>query len=172
MFRKIISVVLLLTVMLDLAGCGSMGSWKRKFIRKKNEKEQAPTIVTQYDAFQRAPNHELYQKHYNYAKAWADELVSGIGRNNKKDLRCVNEVISNLEDMKRCLVDQKAKDIDPIMEDILPIKKVIEENVLSHSQKAMTSRVLEKCSRRLKRDFYYNKVKEYIRPDDIPNVKQ
>jgi hypothetical protein len=165
LIKRIICAFLVCVLCLQASGCSILRPLKRKFIRKKKEEEPAPSIVTQFDRYEKEPNLKLYQRHYVYWKTWQEELISKIGENALKDLQCIRQIIANLNDMKRYLKEEKATGLDPIIAEMSEIKELIDRNILTDRHKDRVRRILEKNYRLLKREFYYKKVKEDILPD-------
>ena len=102
--RKISVFVMVFFIAVTLAGCDSL---QRKFTRKKKETKPVPRLyqLKKYDV---KPSTELYSKHYAYWQSWMSELIQDLGGNHKKDVRCIDEALSQLSDMRNILVQEKA----------------------------------------------------------------
>ena len=108
--RKIISIVLISILAMQLAGCEAV---QRKFTRKKKRGPITPRFYQEGMAETR-PRIELYMMHYMYWKTWHEDLVVNAGKNAKRDKMACEELIANLNDMKKHLVNEKAKELDGI----------------------------------------------------------
>lgn len=91
MTRKAISFLLCLAV--GVTGCASL---RKKFVREKNYHKPVTPIrpVKVYE--EPAVPAELYRKHYTRWQFWQQELIDGIGANQKQAGRAVQEAVAEL----------------------------------------------------------------------------
>ena len=158
--RKIFSILLILAITISLTGCSE--EWRRKFIRKKKGPAKKPRIY-QVKRYNKEPTEALYSKHYNYAITWLSELVDDLGKNSKKDARCIEEALTQIKDLQVFLVPQKASQLDKHINRLKEIQDVILRRDLGHSNMDYARRSIEREERFLRREFYYDKIKDYMK---------
>lgn len=159
--KKIISIVLILLLTLELAGCEAV---VRKFTRKKKREPLRPRFYQEGMSDTR-PHLELYMMHYMYWKTWHEDLIVHGGSNAKKDRMACAEIMSNLADMRNNLVEEKAKELDEYMADVKKITDEIKDSGSSVTRLGYLRNRLGTLKARIMRNFYYKKVREYIKPD-------
>lgn len=157
--RKTISVLLIFFLLLGLAGCAGL---QRKFTRKKKEPVKKPRIY-QIKKYEKKPSVELYKKHYAYWVTWQSELIKVLGYNHKKDMRCIEEIVSNLKDMQNILVREKAEEMAPHIARLSKVKDAIFKEELTEINRTYVLATLEREDRTIKREFNINKVKNSLR---------
>ncbi len=160
--KRPISIILIVSLFaLELSGCTAL---KKKFTRKKKEKPKIIRYrpVTKYE---KRPNAELYQKHFVYWKTWQSDLIRRLGESRKRDTRCIDEIITNLEDMKKFLVDEKAKELQPHIDKLLTVREGILSRNLSKYNKDFIGRTLKREMMAINRGFAYGKVKDFLKKD-------
>jgi hypothetical protein len=162
--RRLIGIVLVITFMVTVCGCAAL---KKKFTRKK--KPQKPTVYYDLEKYAKEPNAVLYKRHYVYWKTWQEELINKLSENNyKKNARCTQGIISNLNDMKRYLSAEKAEALQPFIDEMQGLEKELSGKYISMGRQTRLHNLLEKRYRRIKREFSYTKVKDDIVPDTRP----
>lgn len=159
MVKKQIVFLLAFFILANLAGCEPL---RKKFTRKKKEPVKMPRVY-QIKKYERKPTPELYKKHYAYWASWQSELTRVLGENHKKDSRCAEEIVGNLRDMQNMLVKAKADELNPRIEKIAKVKEMIFNEDMTSANKDYIKRTLEKEDRAIKRDFYYDKIKNYMK---------
>lgn len=157
--KKWLSVLLMFLILINLAGCEAM---RKKFTRKKKEPVKMPRIY-QVKIYEKKPTPELYKKHYSFWVTWQSELIRVLGENHKKDMRCIEEIVGNLSDMQNMLIDKKASQLKPHIDKLTEIKDIIFKEDLSQANKDYVRRTLDREDRNIKREFNYNKIKDYVR---------
>ncbi|NQT23283.1 MAG: hypothetical protein HQ579_07615 [Candidatus Omnitrophica bacterium] len=155
------TIILILILTLNLTGCAQL---RKKFIRKKKVQEALPHYerIMKYDV---SPSIELYTKHYVYWRSWHREAVVLLGKNIKKDKRCIREMISNLEDMKSMLDDEEGDKLEKHIAVLRKIESDIKKGSLTLATKTRMRMVLEREFTLIKRDFSYAKMDSHIRSD-------
>jgi hypothetical protein len=105
--KKLSVFIMIFFIAAGLAGCDSL---QRKFTRKKKYVKPIPRLyqLKKYDV---KPSAALYSKHYAYWQSWMSELIQELGDNHKKDIRCIDEALSQLSDMRNILVQEKAEEL-------------------------------------------------------------
>jgi len=161
--KKIILITLTLILMLELTGCETL---QRKFTRKKKKQPIKPRFYQEGLAETR-PNLELYMMHYTYWKSWHEDLVVNAGVNSKRDALACSEVIGNLLDMKKRLVEEKAKELDIYIEQLKKITKELMAGGSTAMRLGYLKQRMDMIRSRIVRKFYYKKVREYIKPDSF-----
>lgn len=173
--RKAFSVVMAIFIMTSLAGCDAV---QRKFTRKKKYTKPVPRIyqMKKYDV---KPSPELYSKHYAYWQSWMSELIQDLGGNHKKDVRCIEEAISQIHDMQNILVPEKAEALEKQIGRLEDIRDTIEKEELSQFNSSRILMDLERVDRTVKRDFDVNGIKNYVKesfddlqPDQVASEAQ
>ncbi len=164
--RKICTFVMIIFIAVGLSGCDAL---QRKFTRKKKETKPIPRLyqIKKYDI---KPSAELYSKHYAYWRSWLSELIQSLGQNQKHDVRCVNEALSQLHDMRNILVREKADGLTKHMKRIEGIRATIVREKLDQFNSNQVLIDLEREDRAIGRDFDVSRIKKYIKEsfDEAP----
>lgn len=158
--RKTLSVLLILAVLMSTAGCSE--EWRRKFIRKKKDAAKKPRIY-QTKRYIKEPTETLYTKHYNYTISWLSELAEDLGQNSKKDVRCIAEAINQMRDVRYFLVEEKAQELDKHINRLVEMQDIILRRDLGHANMDYVRRSVEREQRFIRSEFYYNKIKGYMK---------
>ncbi|MBI5144280.1 MAG: hypothetical protein HZA30_04355 [Candidatus Omnitrophica bacterium] len=159
MMKRALALVLIFFILVNLTGCETM---RKKFTRKKKEPVKMPRIY-QVRKYEKKPTPELYKKHYAFWTSWQSELISVLGQNHKKDMRCIEEIIGNLSDMQNILVQEKAGRLKTHIDKLVKVKDIIFNEELTQWNKDYVKRTLEREDRAIKREFSYKKVKDYLK---------
>lgn len=158
--RRLLSIFIIFAILLNTAGCSE--EWRRKFIRTKKTVAKKPRIW-QDKRYSKEPTEALYAKHYNYAIDWLSELADGLGQNNKKDLRCIEEALGQIEDMQNCLIPDKAKELDKHINRLQEVRDILKREDLGQANKDYVRSSVDREERFLRSEFYYNKIKSYMK---------
>ncbi|MFH1997023.1 MAG: hypothetical protein ABIJ27_08575 [Candidatus Omnitrophota bacterium] len=159
--KKLIAVILIMIIALDLSGCAGL---RKKFTRKRKPVKKRPAPV-QTREYKRKPTKELYERHYVFWKTWHDELIQKVGMNEKKDMRCIEEIIANLSDLKDMLDEEKAKEMQPSIDRMAAIKERMEERPYTKYDKSRVVRVLESEGRGIKSNFSLSEVDGHLKDE-------
>lgn len=164
MFRNTrVVLILFIAIAVYLTGCAEL---KDKFIPKPKEgKLKAKTYysVKEYDV---KPSIELYTKRYIYWKTWHQDLIEVMDQDNyKKVVVAVEQDTSNLRDMQRMLVDEKAAELQGSIDEMEEIESTIKKEKITAGNRIRIKRRLETLGRGIKRDFSYNKMQDCIRDE-------
>lgn len=154
-------ILIALIAIMGFTGCASL---QQKFKRKKQPIKGAPKFYNEQE-YRVTPNMELYQKHYIFWKSWHNEIMRELGDNSKKDMRCVEEIIGNLEDMWTMLDDAKGDQLDKCINQMKKIQNELAKKNLTQATKTRTARILQKEFNIIKVNFSYRKIGPYLRPE-------
>jgi len=158
---RLIILCLSVSIFFQLGGCAAL---KKKFTPKKKDE---PQVIAQYQLreYNIKPSLELYEKHYVFWINWQRKLIDELGRNSKNDTRCAREITGNLEDMATLLVDEKAAELRPHIEDLNKVRTMIENRNMTVVNQTRVRRILEREYRIVKREFSPTKMKDFIREE-------
>lgn len=163
--KKAISRLLMLFIVMalavNLAGCAAL---KKKFTRKKKPKPPE-TVFSEVRKYDVKPNLELYEKHYIFWVNWHKKFVVELGKSHKSDIRSLEEMVSNLQDMFFLLADEKGDQLKPHIDEIIKARAIIEKRHMTKLNETRIRRIAEKEYRIIKREFSPRKVAGYIRED-------
>lgn len=159
--RKIWSALLVLCLLVNLTGCETV---RKKFTRKKKATVKVPKMY-QTKMYYKKPAPELYKKHFSYWDSWHSELIKTLGKNHKKDVKCIEESVNNLNDMQGLLVPEKADRLRNHIDKLVKIKDIIFKEDLTQFNKNYVLMTLEREDRAIKREFKYAKIKDYIKKE-------
>jgi len=155
--------LLLLSFILACTGCDA---FVRKFTRKKKKTETTEELVLAPEAY---PENlltpaELYREHFLFFKSWQDELAAGFSAepNHKRQVRCAEEAIKNLQALKGLLKDDKAKDLDTLIKEMYSLKERISQDTYS-MKAAILKNAAESLGRKIFRGFGFEKIKDCLK---------
>ena len=157
--KKALTILLIFFVLLNTAGCETL---KKKFTRKKKETVKMPRIY-QVQKYQKKPSPELYKMHYSYWASFQSELEKVLGQSHKKDMMCIEQIVSNLRDMQSMLVSEKASQLQSHIDKLANVKDMIAKEELSQFNKNYAQGTLEHEERFVKREFVYDKIKNSLK---------
>jgi|GEM_PF-794743 len=171
MRKKLIVGVFLIIYALTITGCG-YEVFNRKFMRKKKKADASRSIYT-IQPFVKPPSAEIYSHAFLFWKTWENELLialspSGYPRmiNNLKVEECTGQIISNLNEMKKCLIESKAKELEPYIRQIEQFKFLVEKQSLTDPTLAGMRRDIESHKRNVDIRFSLSSVKNDLIPDE------
>ena len=146
-------------LIINIAGCAGL---QKKFTRKKKETVKMPRIyqVKKYDS---KPTPELYKKHYVYWESFQSEMIMTLGQNRKKNMMCIEHILSNLIDMQNMLMPEKAAELEIHITRLSKIRDILKKEDLTTFNRNYIMMTLERESRYIKRGFVYSKVKNNLR---------
>ncbi len=156
--RKLIISIAEIFLITSLIGCDAV---QRKFTRKK--KAPSKPRFYQLKKYQRKDLPDLYKQHYAYWQSWQSELIGTLGQNRKKDSRGIEEALGHLKDMQDILVPEKGDEMQPRIDKMENIRKVILRSELMPTTRDNTAMALEREERTIRRYFCYSKVKDSIK---------
>lgn len=157
--KKICALAMIVFIALTLAGCDAL---QRKFTRKKKYVKPVPRLY-QLKKYDIKPSAALYSKHYAYWQSWMSELIQDLGGNRKKDIRCIEEALSQLHDMQNILVQEKADALEKHIHRLEEVRDTIIKEQLSQYNKSQIIMTLEREDRTIKREFCTAGIKGHIK---------
>ena len=164
--KKMLMAIIIVSIAITLVGCDAL---QKKFTRKKKETKPIPKLyqLKKYDV---KPSAELYSKHYAYWQSWMSELIQDLGDNHKKDVRCIDEALSQLHDMRNILVQEKADALTKHIRRIEEAREIIIKEGLSQYNRNQIMLTLEREDRTVKSEFAVARIKDHIREsfDEAP----
>jgi uncharacterized protein YceK len=166
MSKRALWGVTVFAVIVNLAGCASV---PKKFIRKKKEPKRIASVVyLEEGPYQKKFSNDYYYKtHYSLWSTWHDEWLNDLGGNQKKLSRASQEASGHLSELSQYLKPEKQKAFEPLLKEAERLAQMSQSGTGVQSQK-MTLRVeVEKLKRLISNDFYYEKVKDDLLPDEV-----
>jgi hypothetical protein len=158
--RRWVTFFVILAFVVSLGGCSE--EWRKKFIRKKKDVAKKPRIY-QARKYKKEPTEQLYSKHYNYCISWLSELAQDLGDNSKKDARSIEEALGQIKNMQDILVPEKGRELDKHINRLKEVQAIILKQDLNQGNKDYVQRTVEREERFLRSEFYYNKIKKYMK---------
>jgi len=147
----------------SLMGCDA---FVRKFTRKPkkvNLPVEEMVIAPQEYIGPQMSREELYRQHFLFWKSWQDELIVSLrdGKNQKKQMDCVEQAIMNLENLKLLIKQQAQEKLDSYINQEKELKESIDRDIFSNN---ITNNIstAERIKRNILRDFSYKKISEDI----------
>ena len=156
--RKNLFILALVLVAASLVGCDAV---QRKFTRKPKT-VKAPRIY-QLDKYEKTPTPALYSKHFAYWQSWQSELIQRLGENEKKDKRCIEEILMQLDEMQNMLVKEKADALGKHIRRLQEVRDTITRQNIDRYNRGPALMVLEREDRYINSDFCVSKMKNYIK---------
>jgi len=157
--RRAISWILVFFMLANMTGCETLA---KKFRRKEKKTVKMPHMY-QIKKYEKKPTPELYKKHYAYWESWQSELIQVLGQSRKKDLLCIDQIISNLKDMQNILVPEKGKEMEPHINKLTQVKETIINTEITRANSDYVLRILEREDRLITKYFAYRKVKDFLK---------
>ena len=153
-------------LILQGTGCGSL---PKKFIRQKpTPAHTAAVVYMEKGPYQKKFSNEYYYKmHYTLWKTWQGEILDNLGGNAKKLQRSAEEAYSHLDQMGRYLDPEKKAQLQALSDELKRFVDKFENSNYSRSEEASMKSDLERIQRLVSNDFYYDKVKPDILPDNV-----
>ncbi len=152
--------------LLNAAGCANV---QKKFTRKKKEPARIPAVMyVEQGPYQKPYSNDYYYRtHYTMWRTWHDELIDQLGGNNKKVSRCAEESYNHLSQLAEYLLPEKKAALEPILKDLERVTRRIRSGGYAASEEPSMRSDLERIGRLVANDFYYNKVKDQVLPDQV-----
>ncbi|MDD5450184.1 MAG: hypothetical protein PHO42_06300 [Candidatus Omnitrophica bacterium] len=158
--NRVIKGILVFTLCLVLAGCGSQ--WKRKFVRKKTDNKPEQIFTYEPQKYEREANDVLYKRHFVFWKSWQDELAKELGRNKKSDILAFDEALKNLDEMKACLKEEKAAELDIYINKTRKLYDIYNTKELDIVRFSQMRDDINRLMLKIDKLFRYSRVKDYI----------
>ncbi len=143
------------------SGCHSL---RKKFVRKKKGKKEAPVYVDFKD-YPTRPSREAYIDYYLFVRGWLEELRDALRRefSYKREMRAINEAIMNTEQIISFYNTAGKEKIYPFYEELLAIKKQITMSPnMSEMKRTVLIRKIEHVKRRFEKNFNYTDAEKWM----------
>ena len=152
--KKNILFILLMFFCFSLLGCATV---KDKFTRKpKNAKEQKEIFEAADEIY---PNDTAYYNNFIYWNSWEGELISGIGKSNKKVLGCADRALYSLTQMHKLLKPEKQKELKPYLDELSMITNELHKGKIFEPRQKKIIKILNQHMWSVQRDFDSDKMK-------------
>jgi uncharacterized protein YeeX (DUF496 family) len=161
--KKILSVLLFSSLLLDLLGCEA---FTRKFTRKSKKSDAAIEMVLVPQEYL-GPNltkEEIYRQYYTYWSSWQDELINALIQNAslKKKVDCAQQALKNLVNMKMMLVEDAQKNFDLEIAKLNDLLAYIQKDIYG-ANNSRNLRAAEQIKSNIHQGFIYPKIRNYLK---------
>ncbi|NQU73197.1 MAG: hypothetical protein HQ547_00610 [Candidatus Omnitrophica bacterium] len=161
MGRHILRLGAILVLCLLIAGCGP--AWKKKFVRKKAQNKPTQVFVYEPKEYQSEPYSAAYKRSFLFWKAWQQELIYRLGNSKTSDARTFQEALKNLGEMKECLTEQKASELQGYITKLERFFDEYKSRTLGIVQAKQMRRDLDRLMLKIDKAFRYTKAMEFIK---------
>lgn len=158
-WTQIIGLSTTCCLLFTLIGCAA---FVRKFTRKPKgelEKEE-PVIQPEVYPDLAAAKDELYKDYSTFWEGWADQLMEFLNEkaNFKKQKECAYEALDNLTKMRELLNEEKAKSLEPLIDEFTAVKAIVFAGRLSSPDYNYLKNKVERIKSRVHRHFAYSRI--------------
>lgn len=164
---QITQIVILSTVCCLLSTLIGCAAFVRKFTRKPRgePKKEEPVIQPEVYPDAAADKDELYKDYSVFWEGWVDELMEFLDEkaNFKKQRECAYEALDNLMKMRELLNEEKAKSLEPLMNEFTAVKTIIFAGRLSSSDYNYLKNKVERIRSRVHRHFAHSKIRKDLK---------
>jgi hypothetical protein len=162
--RKSLLIIFVCIAVTSFFGCQTL---KKKFTRKsKAEKENVEEVVYSPQEYpvQVISNEEMYRTYYTFWRGWHQELTEVLseGENRKKQVECINEIITDLNKMKDLLTPDVQANLKEYIQQLTPIQEEIIAGRSNATNFYSMKMKMESLRSKITKDYTPNKVKKYI----------
>jgi len=160
MFKKLLLVFLIFYLAFD-TGCHSL---RKKFVRKKKSKQEAPVYVD-FKEYPTKVSREAYIDYYLFVRGWLDELSEALkkGISHKRQRRAISEALMNLEQIISFFNTGGKDAIYPLYEEMLSVRDQIDKSPnLSETQRNSLIRNVEQLKRQVEKKFNYGDAEQWM----------
>lgn len=162
-FKRLVSLVLLVPVLIFTAGCGTL---RKKFTRPPKAKPPAPVQVFYAEEhYPTVPHREAYQQAYYLWKSWHEEALSFLRINQKRSLHAMRYALEQLEVMKLHLSDRGTSRLTGSIRRMDEIIRRLDKRQLWDRERDQVRMALEGELRRIGRDFNLKQIQKEILTD-------
>jgi len=160
--RKILSLVVVLILAVNLAGCEA---FVRKFTRKPKKDKPLEPMVLAPEVY-KGPDmtrEELYRQYFLYWKSWQDELIQSLtdSKNHKKPIDCAEQALKNLNQLRSMLNSDRQKKLDIYIRQTEELKAAVIRDIYGNDLANNRQRA-ERIRINMLRDFVYPKIKNFL----------
>jgi len=159
--QKIIFITILFSMAVNLVGCAGL---VKKFIRKPKKKTKKE-VFSKGRTFDVKPSYKLYQKHYIFWVNWYKKFTSELGENHKSDMRSIQEMIGNLEDMSGLLVDEKGQLLDLHIAEVKKAESILAKRAMTKVNETRVQRITKKEFKNIQREFSPKRMSGFIKAE-------
>ncbi len=158
--KKLLSIFLSLAICISLSSCASIS---KKLTALKTERETPAPVPRMHS------NAWWYKMYYTYWSHWEEEFIESLSSGNvQKQIRCSTEALYNLKKMKERLVEEKRKELEPLMAQLGDVTDDVVKKTITPGYLTVLKGSMEKHKRQVERQFKYSKVWKLIEPDKEP----
>jgi hypothetical protein len=151
-------------LLFTLIGCAA---FVRKFTRKPKGEPQKEEPVIQPEVYPdaAAAKDELYKDYATFWEGWADELMEFMNEkaNFKKQKECAYESLDNLIKMRELLNEEKAKSLEPLIDEFTAVKAIVFAGRLSSSDYNYLKNKIGRIKSRVHRHFAHSKISKDLK---------
>jgi len=158
--KKLLALFLIVMIS-STSGCYNI---RKKFIRKKKQKDEVPVYVNFKD-YPAQPSRKAYINYYLFVRGWLEELTDALKKriSHKRQKRAINEAIMNLEQIITFYDVEGKEKIYPFYEEIRDFRKTIQNNPnMSDVKRNSLVRKIERFKRGFEKDFNYRDAEEWM----------
>ena len=158
--RKLL-IFLLVAILSSTSGCHSL---RKKFIRKKKQRQELPVYVNFKD-YPAKPSRGAYINYYLFVRGWLDDLTEALkkGISYKRQRRAINEAIMNLEQIITFYSPEGKDAIYPFYEKLQDFREAIKKSPnMSETKRNSLIRRIEQLKRRFEKDFNYTDAEKWM----------
>lgn len=162
-------LALVLSVILMTAGLSGCESLKKKFIRKKPPKKVSPVLFPQ-DYKGIYPNDVLYSNHFNYWRAWTEDLIDCLDTkaSNKRERLAAARAVEDLQRMQDLLTGEKKGELTKYIKFYQDVQRKVKLGQPNDIDASKMRNDLESRRRVIMREFEPKEVKAYILKEEEP----
>jgi hypothetical protein len=171
MKTKVLILILLFAVLSSCAGCS--GTWRKKFVRAKKDEIKEGPILQPYDYKREFTNQQLYANNYTFWRNSESELIRSVkSKDSSKRIKshCAYAMV-DIKKLSDLLIEEKTVQLQPYVSELEEIiEKMAQPNYVSSNSNILVSR-LSRHYRAVSRDFSYQRMKNFIKPDEEIDTK-
>ena len=144
---------------------------KKKFTRKKKkgveEKEEIPILEPVEYPVKIYSTADKYKHYYSLWKVWHKEFLFSIGEgeqeSRKRQLYLLDQVLANLEEMQKLVVEEKQKLLLGYLQRLRTIKKDLGSPVLSQNFYSIENS-LRSLEKKIQDGYSFKNIQDSIKP--------
>lgn len=163
-WTQIIGLFITCSLLFTLIGCAA---FVRKFTRKPKGEPEKEEPVIQPEVYPDAAvnKDELYKDYFTFWEGWADQLMEFLNEqaNFKKQRECAYEALDNLIKIRELLNEEKAKSLEPLINEFIAVKTIVFAGRLISSDYSYLKNKVERIKSRVHRDFTHSRVSKDLK---------
>lgn len=158
----------LVAVALGASGCASIKkAIQKRLQRGKPPAYEAPAARFAVEEVQRW-NRDLYRRHYLFWRGWSQELERDLGSNAKRERQDLRETARHLASMRAYLTGEAAEKMDASIRELEGVRERLAQPARSAADNAILSREIARMNTTVAREFSFERVKPFLKPDALP----